>query len=305
MKKILFTDLCGTLISRNLSEAKKYYGSQEKELSIISRYINEFLSEDNELVIVTSPGGHGYFGSIFNDRLAKLDAYIRNELDSHVAYYLQGNGKINPDDNITKKVLNGKVYYSGKHPFEGIGIDKKEEAIDDFLQNVKPPYQIYGIGDTEQDIPMLLRIEELGGISSIIDTTLYHRPTTTDEIIKNELDLEFDFDLYNMIKNKKLIDPNSGTYTEEARALLEKKERRKYELYTSLYKGELDLDELNKNYSKYIELSNYRTAQDSSFSRNNQFYENYPLSEDIVQSVMNMPCYSSFGEYYTKVLKIK
>lgn len=33
------------------------------------------------------------------------------------------------------------------------------------------------------------------------------------------------------------------------------------------------------------------------------FYENYPFNEKLVQDVMNMSCYSSFSEYYAKVLK--
>lgn len=163
MKKVLFTDLFGTLISPNLSMSEKYYGSIDKEFSFICRYINDFLSKDNYMAIVTEPSGHGDFGKIFNNQLAKFNSYIADELRSRIVYYLQGNGRISQYDHIRKENINGKICYIGEHLFKGIAIDKKEEAVTDFLINVQPPYQIYGIGDSAKDIPMLLKVEEMGG----------------------------------------------------------------------------------------------------------------------------------------------
>ena len=305
LKKVLLTDLCGTLIRRNRSESKELYGSLEKEIAVISQYLNEFLSEGNELAIVTSPGSHDYFGNIVNQYLARLNDYIKKQFHSHIVYYLQGNGKLTPADRISKKITNGKTVYQGENSFYLLGVDQKEEAVDDFLQTIKPPYQLYALGDTEQDIPMLLKVQELGGISCLMDTTLYHRAVTTEEIINNELHLEFDFRLHNMIENNTLIEPESKTYTKEALSLLMEKERRKQELYTLLSAKELNLDELNKNYSKYIEWSNYRMLQENSTKTNNGFYEKYPFDENLVENVMRMSCYPSFGKYYSKVLKRK
>lgn len=307
MKKILFTDLLGTLISKDLNYTREYYSNLEKETSIISSYLNEFLSENNYIAIVTSPGGHGNsWGGLFNNQLATLSYHIEDDLRPHIGYYLQGNAKIYSDDNIDKEIVNKKVYYRSKHPFVGIGVDRKEYAIDDFLQTIQGPYQLYALGDTRKDIPMLLRAQELGGIGSMIDTTLYRWPRTTNQIIENELDVEFSFKIHDMIKNR----PDPGEkYSEEDRALLTRIKERRCELYDALNEGKLNLDELDKNYSKYLELRDYQMDQESctySWSkRKDKYWENYPLNEFVINQVMNMPCYPTFGDYYKKVLRKK
>lgn len=64
MKKVLFTDLVDTLINSD--------NDSTKEIDIVSRYLNEFLSTGNYVAIVTSPNGHGSIGYIFNDMLIPL-----------------------------------------------------------------------------------------------------------------------------------------------------------------------------------------------------------------------------------------
>ncbi len=98
LKKVLFTDLFGTLISLDSYNAKNLYGNYEKEFEIVSRYMNEFLREDNYIAIVTEPGGHCNFGKVFNDQIASLNSYIKEEFRSNLAYYLQGNGTISKED---------------------------------------------------------------------------------------------------------------------------------------------------------------------------------------------------------------
>lgn len=108
-----------------------------------------------------------------------------------------------------------------------------------------------------------------------------------------------------VIENLRLEGRLNDEYSEEEILLLEDREKRKYDLYQLLYKGKLDLDELNRNYSNHFMLSEYRMLNDFPFSRRNKFYENYPFSEEVVKNVMNMSCYCSFNEYYTRVLKRK
>ncbi len=64
MKKVLFTDLVDTLINSN--------NEWTKEVEMVSRYLNEFLSKGNYVAVVTSPNGHGSIGYIFNDMLIPL-----------------------------------------------------------------------------------------------------------------------------------------------------------------------------------------------------------------------------------------
>lgn len=308
LKKILFTDLFGTLVSPNSSISKEFFGNIDREFCLVCQYINEFLRKDNYVAIVTEPGGHGDFGTVFNNRLSKLNSYIADDLRSHIVYYLQGNEKIIPQEHMSKKNINGKIYYIGDPRFKGILIDKKEKSINDFLQMVQPPYQIYGIGDSDKDIPMLLKVEEIGGKSSIMDTYLYRysygeEGKSADEVINNQLDIEFKFQLQQARENNRLEGRIADEYSEQEILLLKRREQRKYELYQLLYKGELDLDKIKRDYSKHLVCSEYKELTTSPFSKNKKLYESYPFSEEIVQSVMNMSCYCSFSEYYTKVLK--
>ena len=155
MKKVLFTDLVDTLINSD--------NEWTKEVEIVTRYLNEFLSKGNYVAVVTSPNGHGSIGYIFNDMLIPLHQSVDKSFRDRLVYYLQGNGRIYEDDNVIKKNTHGKTYYLGNNGVHGIGVSKKEEAIDDFLQAKKEPFSMYAIGDNDRDIPMLLRTQELGG----------------------------------------------------------------------------------------------------------------------------------------------
>lgn len=306
LKKVLFTDLFGTLISLDSYNAKNLYGNYEKEFEIVSRYMNEFLREDNYIAIVTEPGGHCNFGKVFNDQIASLNSYIKEEFRSNLAYYLQGNGTISKEDQIKKEKINGKLCYIGKHPFIGIAVNKKEEAITDFLITIPMPYQIYGIGDSAKDIPMLLKVQECNGKSSLIDTRLYSYQSnfTSKEMIAKEVEAEFHFELREILKKRSFEEVKEGIISEAGLELFVRKEKRKQELYQLLREGKLDLEELMKNYSKYIECKNYEIENENQ-ELEHPFYEDYPYSKDLIQRVMGMPCYPTFTKYYTKVLKKK
>lgn len=109
LKKVLITDLFGTLISLDSDDARKLYGGYEKEFAIVSRYMNEFLREDNYIAIVTELGGHGNFGRVFNNQIADLNSYIDDNLRFHLAYYLQGNGTILEEDQIRKEGIRSEA----------------------------------------------------------------------------------------------------------------------------------------------------------------------------------------------------
>lgn len=300
MKKVLFTDLFGTLISPDSSISKQYFGDMDRELRFVSQYLNEFLNKDNYVAVVTNVGGHGdRIAPIINNELTKLNSYILKDLRTHIIYYLIFNREIEEDACISKENVDGKMCYIGNHSFKTISIDKKEEAINDFLETMKEPYQIYGIGDSEKDIPMLLRVEGMGGKSSFIDTYLYRHEKTIDKIIEDELHVEYHFEMQKNIRNMTMEERERGD-SEELYSLLVKREKRKQELYELLYSGELNLDELNRNYNKFMEISYYEMNNGYEYDK---FWENYPFCENLVRNVMNMSCYSSFSEYYTKVLK--
>ncbi|HIT37718.1 MAG TPA: hypothetical protein IAB59_04520 [Candidatus Onthousia faecipullorum] len=291
MKKVLFTDLVDTLINSN--------NEWTKEVEMVSRYLNEFLSKGNYVAVVTSPNGHGSIGYIFNDMLIPLHQSVDKSFRDRLVYYLQGNGRIYDDDNVIKKNTHGKIYYLGNNGVYGIGVSKKEEAIDDFLQVQKEPFSMYAIGDSDRDIPMLLRVQELGGFSSFIGNSIDEEVSIKD-IIDEQLFVEFHFSLQHVANKKKGIEDYKKLTEEEMTIFLKREERRK-ELYQLFNEGKLDIDKIKKDYYKIYELSNYQNFSCKLWP--NDYYENYPFNKDMIDKILSMGCFNSFEDYYVKVLK--
>ena len=291
MKKVLFTDLVDTLINSN--------NEWTKEVEMVSRYLNEFLSKGNYVAVVTSPNGHGSIGYIFNDMLIPLHQSVDKSFRDRLVYYLQGNGRTYDDDNVIKKNTHGKIYYLGNNGVYGIGVSKKEEAIDDFLQVQKEPFSMYAIGDSDRDIPMLLRVQELGGFSSFIGNSIDEEVSIKD-IIDEQLFVEFHFSLQHVANKKKGIEDYKKLTEEEMTIFLKREERRK-ELYQLFNEGKLDIDKIKKDYYKIYELSNYQNFSCKLWP--NDYYENYPFNKDMIDKILSMGCFNSFEDYYVKVLK--
>lgn len=291
MKKVLFTDLVDTLINSN--------NEWTKEVEMVSRYLNEFLSKGNYVAVVTSPNGHGSIGYIFNDMLIPLHQSVDKSFRDRLVYYLQGNGRIYDDDNVIKKNTHGKIYYLGNNGVYGIGVSKKEEAIDDFLQVQKEPFSMYAIGDSDRDIPMLLRVQELGGFSSFIGNSIDEEVSIKD-IIDEQLFVEFHFSLQHVANKKKGIE-DYKKLTEEEMTIFLKREVRRKELYQLFNEGKLDIDKIKKDYYKIYELSNYQNFSCKLWP--NDYYENYPFNKDMIDKILSMGCFNSFEDYYVKVLK--
>ena len=293
MKKVLFTDLVDTLINSN--------NEWTKEVEMVSRYLNEFLSKGNYVAVVTSPNGHGSIGYIFNDMLIPLHQSVDKSFRDRLVYYLQGNGRIYDDDNVIKKNTHGKTYYLGNNGVYGIGVSKKEETVDAFLQDKKETFSMYAIGDSDRDIPMLLRVQELGGFSSFIDNSIDDDVSIKD-IIDEQLFVEFHFPLQDVINKKKGLEDNKKLTEEEMTIFLKREERRK-ELYQLYNEGKLDIDRIKKDYYKIYELSNYQTFSCKLWRNDYDYYENYPFNKDMIDKILSMGCFSSFEDYYVKVLK--
>lgn len=322
LKKILFADLYGTLISENHSTSKKTYDVIDRELFFISHYINEFLRQGNYLIIAVSEPieiDHSGFWTLketFNIELTKLYSFIEENLRSHLIYYLTGLERIHLIENMPMEYKNGKVYYTNLDSVSAFHIDKKENIIKDFSNLTKQPYQIYGIGDDCYDIPMLLEILKYGGKSSIIGSSLYNseyfgRKEYISQIINKQLKIEFKLEREKICSKIESSENfiasdyiNLYFHNEEIKALNQRETKRKEELYQLLYEGKLDIDEIHRNYNKFSMCLDYQFHYESPLKRQcNGMFQNYPFNEEIVDSIMNMPCYYSFSEYYTKVLK--
>lgn len=212
---------------------------------------------------------------------------------------------------------NEKIYYTNQDFVSAFHIDKKENIIKDFLNMTKQPYQIYGIGDNIYDIPMLLEILKYGGKSSIIGSDLYNdeyfgSKEYISQIIENQLKIEFQLEkekICSNIESSENLSDSEYMYlyfnNEEIKALKQRKAKRREDLYRLLYEGKLDVDEISRNFKKFSLCLEYKWFFESPINEMlcDSLFLNYPFNEEIVNSVMNMPCYYSFNEYYTKVLK--
>ena len=85
MKKIVVSDLIGTIIPNSyLDEEYRYY---MKDFDInrmyfhISNSLKQFLEEDNYLVIVSSPGSHGTVDYAFNQLTEPLYLQLKDYKD--------------------------------------------------------------------------------------------------------------------------------------------------------------------------------------------------------------------------------
>lgn len=87
------------------------------------------------------------------------------------------------------------------------------------------------------------------------------------------------------------------------------KKKRALELRKLLKEQNLNLEEINKKNSILMECESYDLAQFfTTIPRYEKdvdahFCDNYPINKDIIDTMMDMPLYTSFNEYYTKVLK--
>lgn len=163
---------------------------------------------------------------------------------------------------------------------------------------------------------MLLEVLKYGGKSSIIGSDLYNSEyfgskEYISQIIDKQLKIEFQLEIKKICSKIKSSENFSNSdyknlyfHNEEIKALNQRKAKRKEELYRLLYEGKLDIDETHRNYRKFSMCLDYQFCYESFFKKQfDGMFQNYPFNNEVVESIMNMPCYYSFSEYYTKVLK--
>jgi len=281
MKKVLFTDLVGTLICRFRNDSIYYYHNLEKEIALVSRYFHYFLEEGNDIVVVTEPNAHNNPEFVFSE-LCLLHDMINPKYRTHLSYYFVTN-----QEHTKKEMLEKQLKVNQ--------ISSKKEAVENFLKTDQHSF-LYGIGDSMNDIEMLLRIHQLGGNSSFMDLDLYRVPITMDEVIEKQLKMEFSLSIKNILARKTIEEKMNDCYSQEEINLLQARNLRRQELYQQAYNGDIDLDHINRKYSIYSECDSY--YYENSFGLHS--LKNY---KDIFSSMMELSCYSSFPEYYTKVLK--
>lgn len=178
MKKIVVSDLIGTIIPTNYLDANYRYYMKEFDIDRmyfhISNSLIQFLKDDNYLIIVSSPGKHGTIDYTFNTLTEKLYLSLYEYKDKIKFYSClerdceTGIERLN--NVATIENINGmKIAKSKFSDFYSKIIEEKSDVFN-FVQNEfdLTNCELYSLGDSSFDFNMLLKCQELGGISCVI-----------------------------------------------------------------------------------------------------------------------------------------
>lgn len=328
MAKILVSDLIGTLIPNNIMEVHNLYGKcREKDWNNIfddkeyhnylmekfpEQCINDldkFLNDGNILYIVSDLSCHDSNIKFILDRIiSRLHRYSNNDFNVFLVKY-GGRCDFNLDlisNKITFKYTEEGVDY---FIYDGytVGIIPKKEDIFNIISNKYniEENELLSIGNSKNDIPMLIKCMELGGKSSLLHYLLYSENNITlEEALSCKLDVEYH------IKIEKEILDNFPNYSEldfyERNEIWNSyfykgdwfnyiiRERRKYndemlqKLYEEISQGNLTQDFIIKQYFIFkIILSSLETLEKKTLTENNWD---------------KIDMYSTFRDYYNRVL---
>lgn len=285
MKKILVTDLFGTLIADdNANEMLYYYGDGSDE-NITSDYfldkvfekslINliKFLDNGNDVYLVTSFEGHDCPSTILTKVISRFYDKVKDYKDN-VHIFLSGKSDtylLRDLESVSTKI--GEDHYVFGN-FDFYKIPGKEYVFDFVLSNHKL-YQekLFVIGNSETDLPMLIKGIELGGQSSIIDNQLWR--------FEPEMDLNYliNKEVYAIVDD---LDDDLRIYTERMK------------LYQQLRDGSLEYEDLLKSYKVKNLLHHYNFNARFCFPRKQEIESN---------AVKKLTVYPTFTDYNNRFLK--
>lgn len=275
MKKILVTDLFGTLVPDNFEQAHNLYGNGKKPnlLEITGdkdylRYLvekiseqsmndlNKFLDEGNIAFIVCNLTAHDITIDIILDKLIKR---FHNYSDNNFYLFFVANDNAGyfdikrlSNEATDKYVENGVNYFVYNN--DKIVIIKKKEDVFDIIKNKYnlQDYKLFSIGNKQDDIPMLIKSVELGGRGSLLNYELY----TDEELNKKMIDQAIVFKIrieHLLLTEQELLshNPNFSKMSQEEQCKL----KQKYLYCGGLLKWFNSINEYKKkDYLKYIEI---------------------------------------------------
>ena len=193
MKKILFTDILGTIrVPDNTFQ-------ECIETELLGDYFNEFLDNGNYLAFVTRTGiGHYNVNTIMETSFLRYYNVIYPEFWDQVSCFCVGTVNENLYDNIEVFKENNISYYRSfpnrnydifnNMPNELIvtKINNKADAIDIKLNEIDGTCKIYAIGDDENDVSMFIRAIEKGGQASFILSSNIYPPDIFTSLDPND-----------------------------------------------------------------------------------------------------------------------
>lgn len=327
MKKILVADLLGTLIPANIEKLEHFYGKgihhhsvdeifsddayYEKQIDDmfihLKRDIDNFLNEGNYLYIVSAIDSHDPIEFVYTNLVTRIKSSLK-EYNKQVFIFLKGNDddlkELSLIAEVTKEA--GFIHTQDNEGFIINFINRKEDVYKFINQHHDlTKNKLYSIGDSQNDILMLLNYIQLGGESSIIDNNMYNNDTslsneiTTDLVIKKTAKINFEIMIEDIIKEL-YPDFNNLSYTEQSTISRNLKKQNRIwlneeteRLYIELKEGNLDLNNLiNKcHIATVLEMYN--------FNRNSIEEKTAKIS---LKTIDELTIYPTFRDYSNKVL---
>lgn len=193
---VLFSDLFGTLLDESIENAS--HEACNQNFKKISSFLNQYLNQNNFLVIVTSASHQGIHGCL--EIIQEYLGYITNKNKKRILWFISDKDWMNCGDGFGDSVYLDKIDVTINL------INNKAESVDIALEKLKN-YKIKNIGaigDSFKEFDMLNKIYQLGGLTGIIGGSFntkcaienfiskYNNENQTDKLIKSIADVEND-----------------------------------------------------------------------------------------------------------------
>lgn len=326
MAKILISDLFGTAIPDNIETCDYLYGKgmERKKIEQISKNkeynnylldkiaeqfmytLKEFLDEGNQLIIVSDLTGHDTTVDFILDEI--LNRFYQYNNFSVYLVTKEGNSTFHSEEfsnNINNENGINYMIYKGHK----IGLIKRKIDIFDILKkhyNLEGA-DIYAVGNSSNDVPMLVKSLEEGGKSSLLHNVFYTNKILTAQNA-HDIIVEYVSHEYQLLKEVELLKlyPDFSNLDKPSRNKIKREfnefaddatikrrnewcSKRISELHKLLRAGEIDIDYMQK---QNLAFSMIRIAT-------HHYLEKKTMIENQWDKISLFP---TFRDYYNRLL---
>lgn len=332
MAKILISDLFGTLIPDTITQAHHLYakGSLDRDFNEICddkeyhKYLmdkiseqcintlDKFLEEGNTLFIVSDLSGHDTGADfVLQEIIGRFHKYSDNQFQ---IYFVTTGGTCGfhidkLKDKITKEYTENGVNYIVYDGYP-VGLLEKKEDVFKVIENRFDlnDYNLYSLGNTSEDVSMIIKCMELGGRGTLLNYVLYSNQNLSNITIDNAIAKRVSHEQY-LLKEQRMLEnfPEFSQKDNKERRYLKDKfiyrwddeafqeqesnlrKNRMLELYNELRNGNISLDQLIKEDLVFNIIKH----------ASRHYLKNKTLTENNWDKI---DMYSTFRNYYNRVL---
>ena len=303
MKKILVSDLSGTLISNDEKELFwKENGRFDGERTV-KKLIDElelFLNDDNYLYIVSKVDSHEGADFIYDNIIKYLYKLLEADNKEQVKTLFVSHDEVNKSNlkNIFPITnVNGRnVFVDMSNGAQITFVDKKTDVYDILKQDdMLEDNSLFAIGDNSNDVDMLEKCIELGGKSSFIED---YSMLDEEKLISVFINYKTHFKEYKELK--KLIDNGQITNVDERLSFslgsYYKEEYRK--IKQELASTNINIEEIEKKSIVYEIINDYIREIDLKVDLGGLDLKDFKIPKYIDE----YDVYHSFNDYCDNVL---